>query len=425
VAFVGGAVAGCGPESGCDHVLHSRWSQWLGLPVSLFALACYGALLVATCWLGRPPRVAAFVRKPHFSGTLTSAAPRAAQQRKAWIVLVVGAMLILGSVLWFVGLQLVVIKHLCRFCMLVHTCGVLTAVLILKLAPVRPPPAQPKQLDSAVFLPPPLVKKLALAAVAGVAALVLGQVLYTPRMFLVRPVEAGKLKPAEPKSTARIYQIYNGQFQFNLDEVPLIGNPQAPQAMLSLFDYTCSHCRQMHPHLLEAQKTFSNELVVVSLPMPLDSQCNPSVKVTPRPHVNACEYARLGLAVWRANRRLHHAFEAWMFAPENPPPLDAARQYAARLLGDTNALDTALADPWIGRQIQQTTSLYATNYLNSKNGQMPQMLIGTNLVFGNLNRLEDFYRVLARQLGLRAAPTPPLTTNQPGAVVSDQKPPSD
>jgi len=148
------------------------------------------------------------------------------------------------------------------------------------------------------------------------------------------------------------------------------------------------------------------------------------VKVTPRPQANACEYARLGLAVWRANRRLHHAFEEWMFAPENPPPLEAARQYAARLLGGANALDTALADPWIERQIQQTTSLYATNYLNSKNGQMPQMLIGTKLVFGGLNRMEDFYRVLSQQLGLRAAPTPPLTTNQPGAVGSSPRSPS-
>src|ERR1700753_2351147 len=44
-SLMGGGVAGCGPESGCNQVLSSRWAYWLGLPVSLLALPIYTFLL--------------------------------------------------------------------------------------------------------------------------------------------------------------------------------------------------------------------------------------------------------------------------------------------------------------------------------------------------------------------------------------------
>jgi hypothetical protein len=324
-------------------------------------------------------------------------------------------------VLWFVGLQAVVIKHFCRFCMVVHTCGAACALLLLKSAPFGNPPEKDWQREKQVFLPPAQARLWALAALGLLALLVGGQVLYRPQMYLVQNVSAGKLKPSrfairrnashnlvqnvaagKLKPADRIFQIYDGQFQFNLSEVPLIGNSQASNVILSLFDYTCEHCREMHPNLVQAQQTFSNQLVVVSLPMPLDSQCNPIIKRTPRPHVNACEYAKLGLAVWRAKRPAHHDFEEWLYAAKLPPALEAVRDRAAQVLGGTNALAQALADPWIARQLEQTTSLYATNILQRKNGQMPQLLIGTNLFFGSLTRIDDLYARLADQLGLRA-----------------------
>src|SRR4051812_2981983 len=40
------AVAGCGMGSaaGCDVVLTSSWSKWLGIPVAVLGLACYAIL---------------------------------------------------------------------------------------------------------------------------------------------------------------------------------------------------------------------------------------------------------------------------------------------------------------------------------------------------------------------------------------------
>ena len=44
VSLTGGAIAGCGPDSGCDQVLHSRWGYWFGIPVSLLAVLLYAAM---------------------------------------------------------------------------------------------------------------------------------------------------------------------------------------------------------------------------------------------------------------------------------------------------------------------------------------------------------------------------------------------
>src|SRR5436305_6957536 len=49
----GKAVAGCGADSSCDKVLHSRWGYWFGLPVSVFALLVYIAVLALSFGLGR------------------------------------------------------------------------------------------------------------------------------------------------------------------------------------------------------------------------------------------------------------------------------------------------------------------------------------------------------------------------------------
>src|SRR4051812_18709738 len=63
-----GAVAGCGPDSACDKVLHSRWAYWLGIPVSLPALLVYFVVLGLSFRLG--------AKRP------------AVEQRKVWPILV-------------------------------------------------------------------------------------------------------------------------------------------------------------------------------------------------------------------------------------------------------------------------------------------------------------------------------------------------
>src|SRR4051812_9630243 len=48
------SVAGCtvGSHEGCDLVLSSSWSKWLGIPVAFLGLACYSALAALSVLLG-------------------------------------------------------------------------------------------------------------------------------------------------------------------------------------------------------------------------------------------------------------------------------------------------------------------------------------------------------------------------------------
>src|SRR5687768_17819817 len=85
VGFTGSAVAGCGPDSGCDKVLQSRWSRWFGIPVSAFSVLVYGALFAATFRFNR------------------KAEP--ATQRTAWRFIIPLSVLCVLSVLYFASLQ--------------------------------------------------------------------------------------------------------------------------------------------------------------------------------------------------------------------------------------------------------------------------------------------------------------------------------
>jgi len=273
--------------------------------------------------------------------------------------------------------------------------------LLFSSGPIKEPPEKPWQKEKEVYVAPKDARGLSMIDLAGVVVLVLGQALYRPATFNISSVGSGSLQQTP---TNRFFEIYQGRFAFNMNEVPMIGAPTAPHAMVSLFDYTCHHCRIMHGKLKELHKTFPGQLTIVSLPMPLDSQCNYTVRLTPSAHSNACEYARLGLAVWRANRNVHEQFDDWVFAPEHPPELAAVRQHAAELVG-AQSFQTALTNESVNRYLQLGIDIYATNFFFVRQGAMPQLIIGTNLLTGTVET-DELYRRLDNQLGLKNTGVP-------------------
>lgn len=438
VSLRGIDVVGCGPDSGCDKVLHSRWAYWFGLPVSLFALAVYATIFLTS-----------FKLRPNVP---------AAAQRQAWAILIPAAIMVIGAGLWFFFLQVAVIKAICPFCMTAHGSGFVASVLLLFCAPFGPVPEKPWQREKQVFIPSPLISKLVFAGVAGVGVLVAGQALHEKKTGLItsipmptppsasisNPSVAGPLlplatnqpAPANPQTSnaaatipptnplvasvssntpvtptpprptgpvppnpwpGRMFLVYNTNM-LDLQQVPVIGRTNAPYMIVSLFDYTCHHCKLMHGPLLEIYRSFSNQLGIINLPMPLDPRCNHNVRRAAGPHTNACDYARLGLAVWRANRAKMPEFDNWIFATEEPPSVAAARQRASELVGADN-LERALADPWLERQLQQDISIYEVAY-KAHQGSMPQMIIGLRVAVGAIG-IQDLYRVVGEQFGLK------------------------
>jgi len=401
VSLTGGRAVGCGPDSGCDKVLQSRWAYWFRAPVSLFALSIYSLILGASFRLG--------------------ADAGAAVQRKAWAWLVSCAMVVAGAALWFVGLQVFAVKAVCPFCMAAHACGLVGAVLLLIAAPFRSAPAKPWESEKQVYVTPRAVRRCAFIAVVALAVLVAGQILQPHKTFVVAPVPAitnvptsaspavtnvipaatlqpPQSQPAPPVARPqRMFPVYGGRFQLDLYDAPIIGSPTNEHVVVSLFDYTCHHCRLMHPLLVEAQQMFSNNLVIVSLPMPLDPTCNQTMQRHHPSHTNACEYAKLGLAVWRADRAKHHEFDDWLMTGEKPPLLEEARQRAAQLVGAA-ALERVMGEPWVGQQLAIDVAIYEMAY-RAGQGSMPQLIVGQNVALGTYLK-PDLIKLLVDNLGL-------------------------
>jgi len=377
----------------------------------------------------------------------------AAEQRRSWNMIVPCAILVAGAAIWFVVLQVAVLRSICPYCMTAHACGFVAAAIALGSLPKRLQAVKPWELESVVFITAATIRKLVLIALFGLAVLVAGQFLHQPASYVVQQIAAPAsastnsitptnqamaqstttsvtnpsaasteggvaspsptlvppvqgTPPATAPKTGRLFPIYNGRFQVDLADVPTLGAPTNAQVIVTLHDYTCHHCRLMHPLLVEAQRAFSDRLVAATLPMPFDPNCNPLMQRPNPKHTNACDYARLSLAVWRADRSKHHTYDDYLFTGDEPPPLRDARQAAIELVGAA-ALDSALRDPWVDQHVRLGISIYETAY-RAGQGSMPQFIIGPSVAVGTLPK-EKLMELLEKNLGLAVPSSPPPT----------------
>ncbi len=413
VAIHHGPVAGCSPGSGCDKVLQSRWAYWLNVPVSFPALLVYLGLLAATMRLQKR-------RSPD-------------GQWGIWVAIIGLSVIVAGAAVWFVGLQMFVIEAFCKFCLTAHACGFAAAVLCLRHIPPAADADMPiwSSNPGQGGVPRKAIPTLVMTGLAGVLVLVGGQLLVQKERNLVKvfpPLSTSTVKvaaaPATDKTNTaippgqspippnspnahlvapRVLSIYGGKFLLPLDDEPMIGSPGASNVIVNLFDYNCPHCRLVHPILLEAQRRLGDQLGIVCLPMPMDSQCNPFVPAGHPTFTNSCDYARLSLAVWRANPSAYPEFENRMWLSKEPLPVGQARAYAAQLVG-TNELQSALTDQWIQQQILTACILHYTNWQATGGPAMPQLIIGPVISVGLLNSPNHLLVLLEKYLGIKPQP---------------------
>ena len=85
-------IPGCGPDSGCDKVLDSKWAKWLKIPVSLPGLGLYAFFFVSTFGIKGGNREKA---------------------KRSLNTLTLCAVGVLAAAIWFVGIQAVAIMSFC------------------------------------------------------------------------------------------------------------------------------------------------------------------------------------------------------------------------------------------------------------------------------------------------------------------------
>lgn len=167
------------------------------------------------------------------------------------------------------------------------------------------------------------------------------------------------------EGTNRMILHDGGRAVLRLDRMPLLGSPEAKYIIVTFFDYRHPASSVNHQALREARERYGEQMAVLPVVFPLDHMCNPRVSqdIAAR-YPNACDYARLSLAVWRADPSKFEDFHDFLLTPRTAakvfitrdhsrlPTLTEARAKAIELVGVAN-LEQALADPWIDEELRR------------------------------------------------------------------------
>jgi uncharacterized membrane protein len=396
------ALPGCGGGSGCSAVLSSRWSKCGRLPVALLGAISYAVVALDAASLS-------------FTQVLT--------QRIAWSVLIALAMSSALAACWFTGLQYLIIRRLCSYCMAIHILGLLIGLVVLGTTIRQRDYFHQIGVDSTLSTIGGAIGFLVFASV---------QCLLQPRLHSIsrtdstsnistaddvaRPALSAPMRPSfqliprleQPRSHcfSRTISLLGGRVVLRSSDWPILGSPEARYTIACLFDYTCAACRQMCRQLLEVVAHYQGDLAVLMLPIPQHPACNTTVSHPLESATQACEYARLATLVSRHGLDAYAAFERWSLESEEVPSYEAALERARLLIGQSAITATALggSEELLGRAVE----IYAV----SQTVKVPALLLPRARLTGALPCIEALLKILVKELGIPKLAVDPAKSRQ-------------
>lgn len=393
----------------CDHVLHSRWSMVLSIPVSIPAIATHALILAMLL--------------------TTPVSERMKQVR--WNAIGFASMAAGAAALWFCGLQIFLLQRLCPYCLVAHTSGLLLAIIFIRSNLVRTP----------------TLKWIAGGALASLGALIALQTISAvpPSYEVIDHTERRGESEASLTEEAILFEapesvsspqaslmqnqvqhhltsalsifsaignpstLFSGAVAANAEEGqsrtarilesielettawPLLGNANAELVFVELFDYTCPHCKKTHSSIEGARQKFGDRLAVITLPVPLDRKCNATVKSTHAIHSESCEIARLAIAVWIVEQSKFAAFHHFLFSSN---PNYAQAMIKAKTLVDETSLNKTLAGPIPNDFIAKHVSLYQ----KAGAGTIPKLMFPQTTILGAIESTDAMIRLIEKHL---------------------------
>jgi len=172
---------------------------------------------------------------------------------------------------------------------------------------------------------------------------------------------------------------------------PLIGKPDAEKVFVELFDYTCSHCQETHQSIKGAKMTYGDRLAVVSLPVPMDGKCNPTVSSTKAASSEACDLAKLSIAVWAVDHAAFSGFHDYLF--ESRPTYNQALQRAFTIV-DRDKLNAMLSSSIPTEFINKHVQLYQ----RAGSGTIPKLMFPQTTVVGAVHSTRELNSLIERHL---------------------------
>ena len=453
VALTSSKVAGCGGGRlfNCGHVISSRWSLWLGIPVSLLASGLY-TVMGAALIIGSSSRYSSPVRQA------------------AWGVVTLLAISAGMAAIWFISLQIFVLKHLCSYCLIAHSCGLLAAGIALTKTSIgnrtttlafccgvvgmgiliagqmlgevpkpyrietfetpavapeafefQPPGATSEDIDDTLFEAPVLDDReldhssrllpvpgwhpgwqhyLVLSGTQptfflGSLLKVVPQEIDAPQTGLpgAEPARADSNPNAKPSTGRRVVAIQGGTIKLDVSQWPVSGPPNARYIFVEMFDYSCPHCRKTHGAIKSAAEKLQGDLAVIALPVPLNAGCNDGIRVTDPKFVESCEISKLAVAVWRTAPNRFSEFHNWMFSDAVAPTYSQARAFAETLV-EAKKLNAELESTVPGQYVSQIVELYK----RVGSGNVPKLMFPGTSIVGEFSSGDSLARTIETQI---------------------------
>lgn len=203
--------------------------------------------------------------------------------------------------------------------------------------------------------------------------------------------EAQSEEEATPAPAERLVTVAGKRFSLNSRHWPILGDPDAKYIFVEMFDYTCPHCRRTHQTIDDAFEKYGDDLAVIALAVPLEGKCNDTVSSTSSTHRNACELAKIAIAVWRVSPGQFKQFHDWMFERTRSP--SEARRYAEELVGK-DRLEAELKLPHAESYISRHVDLYK----RVGQGSVPKLMFPRSTMTGSVTSSRALISAIEREL---------------------------
>lgn len=349
-------LAGCGGGD-CAEVLSSRWALVMWVPVTAL-----GALV----WIG-------------LMASLTEKFRRFFQPLLGSIV---------GAALWFVFVQVVILKMFCPWCMTAHGVGLLVFCIgWVRIGRRNGFYHSLKALGFWVY-----------TAFLGIGLIqVYGPVPATHRIADGAGVREAENTPVQWRGNGPKAVFLDGQKTFDVSALPHLGPVNAKRVVAEYFDYTCPACRTMSQYMEVMLEKHPVDFCVVVLPVPLERSCNVLMDEKDSEHAGSCEITKLALSVWRCKPDAYPALHHWLMEAERP--VEIVRGRVAELLSSAE-LDAARNDPWIDQLIQANIADWVW-YSAHQTRNLPKILTGGKHILHGLPSTErEFIQSMKKETGL-------------------------
>jgi protein-disulfide isomerase/uncharacterized membrane protein len=356
--LTGKVLSGCGAEENCAQILSTRWAYWLVVPVSFLGLVTHAGLFL-----------------------LSFRSEQLERESLDRFLLVALSYLTLFAAAWFVYLQSWVLGSFCRYCLTAHVLGCISSIGLLLLLPKlnRTRSDWSARLTAALLL----------------IVLIGGQIFFPVQTVAIA---VGTQPPATLTGSSQEPRLI--KLAPNLDPVPLanfpvIGNPNG-SLILVFFDFTCPNCRRAHPLLEQAATESNGKLCFVLIPVPINPKCNHYIANLIDEHRDACDYARMALALWHHHPDDFAEFSQQALRTGATPGATADITVWLESKEGSDAWKSNLSDTWVDTQLNWDVEGFAEAVKRSGHVEMPKFVIGGTIISGAPADLDELQKWISQ-----------------------------